>query len=101
MKLNEQNARFAVVGTAFHNGGTYSFHNSLEAALREKHKHQSDTCKCGCADVVPVTEEARKEYMNARDTWNNPIYSGYAAPALYADLPEWEPGKFSPYQLCK
>ena len=101
MKLNESNAKFAVVKTAFHNGGALSFHNSLDEAIKQAKKLQRGECVCGCADVVPVTEEARKEYMNARDKWNNPIYSGYAVPALYADLPEWAPGKFSPYQLCK
>ena len=93
MKLDASNARFAVVGTAFHNGGTYSFHNSYDAAIKAKKQHQSETCTCGCAGVVPVTEDALREMIATGDY--------YDRPALYTDLPDWEPGKQTPYQLCK
>lgn len=33
MKLNEKNAQFAVIATAFHGGGVISFHNSLERLI--------------------------------------------------------------------
>ena len=36
MKLNENNAKFAVVASAFHGGGVISFHNSLKAALKAR-----------------------------------------------------------------
>ena len=102
MKLTEKNARFAVVKTAFHNGGTISFHNSLEAAKNAALKFQSAGCSCGCADVVPVTIDAQKEIITARDRWGNPLYMEYGAPALYADLPEWgASSNLSPYQICK
>ena len=101
MKLDETNARFAVVKTAFHNGGTISFHNSLDAAMKTKKKYQHGECVCGCAGVVPVTEDAQNEIIAARDRWNNPIYTAYVAPALYANLPEFGIGLVSPYALCK
>ena len=101
MILTEKNARFAVVKTAFHNGGTISFHNSLDAAMKMKKKHQRGECVCGCAGVVPVTEDAQNEIIEARDRWNNPIYTAYAAPTLYANLPEFGVGKLNPYELCK
>jgi hypothetical protein len=102
MKLTENNARFAVVKTAFHNGGAVSFHNSLEAAMKAKKKLQRGECVCGCADVVPVTIDAQNEIVAARDRWNNPIYTADSAPALYADLPEFGVGgRVSPYALCR
>jgi len=102
MKLTEKNARFAVVRTAFHNGGTVSFHTSLEAAMKAKRSYQNTDCICGCAGVVPVTVEAQNEIIAARDRWNNPIYTAYAAPTLYASLPEFGVGgRVSPYDLCK
>ena len=102
MKLTEENARFAVVKTAFHNGGTVSFHVSLDEAMKAKKKLQRGDCVCGCAGVVPVTIDAQKEIVKARDRWGNPLYMEYGAPALYADLPEFGVGsRVSPYALCK
>ena len=89
MKLTEKNAQYAVVKTAFHNGGTISFHNSLEAAKNAALKFQSAGCSCGCADVVPVTESAQKTLTE------------YEVPALYSNLPEWGACGISPYQLCR
>ena len=95
MKLDETNAKFAVVRTAFHNGGTISFHNSLEAAKTAKKQNTSVTCECGCCGVVPVTPEARTELMDdANRSW-------YHVPLLYSELSYWDTGKQSPYTLCK
>ena len=95
MKLDETNARFAVVRTAFHNGGTISFHNSLEAAKTAKKQNTSATCECGCCGVVPVTPEARTELMDdANRSW-------YHIPVLYSELEYWDVGKQGPYTLCK
>ena len=66
MKLNETNARFAVVKTAFHNGGTLSFHISLEYATKKARAFRG-SCMCGCCKVVPVTEEAREEMWNTKN----------------------------------
>lgn len=101
MKLDETNAKFAVVKTAFHNGGTISFHNSLEAAIKSKNENTSETCSCGCCGIVPITVDAQKEIVNYRDRWNNPIYLNYAPPALYETLSYWDAGKFGPYELCR
>ena len=90
MKLNETNAKFAVVKTAFHNGGTIGFYNSLDAAKKAALRYQGGSgCRCGCADVVPVTRDAQK------------LLTEFETPALYADLPEWYPGFPNPYALCK
>lgn len=64
MKLNETNARYAVVRTAFHGGGVIRFHKSLEEALKTQKWYREGVCTCGCCAVVPVTEEARKEYWH-------------------------------------
>ena len=90
MKLDETNAKFAVVKTAFHNGGTIGFYNSLDAAKKAALRYQGGSgCWCGCAEVVPLTREAQKTLTE------------YEAPALYADLPEWYVGYPNPYALCK
>ena len=93
MKLTEKNARFAVVKTAFHNGGTVSFHNSLTEAHRVERANRSATCTCGCVDIVPITEEARDEMIKVFDCWDHI--------SLYSELPFWDAGKYTPYQLCK
>lgn len=61
MKLDETNSKFAVVKNAFHGGGTISFHNSLNAALKAEKKYINffgDYCA-----IVPVTEEAYNELI--------------------------------------
>ena len=93
MKLNENNARFAVVRTALHGGGTISFHKSLKAALKvEKENTQSD-CVCGCCAVVPITKEARKELVK----------NGYAESetALYEDVPSYTANGEHYSKICK
>lgn len=85
MKLDEKNARFAVIATAFHGGGVISFHKSLKAALRADKESTQGGCTCGCCAVVPITREARRELARAE-------YSEYSACdeseiTLYKDLP--------------
>lgn len=58
MRLTENNAKFAVVKTAFHGGGILSLHISAEAAERAARKYKQNDCKCGCCRVVPITELA-------------------------------------------
>jgi len=96
MKLTEQNARFAVVKTAFHNGGTISFHKSWDAAVKSMEKWIGDSsCTCGCAAVVPVTFEAQKEIGAKGGYYDNEC-------PLYADLPEWDStSHLNPYNLCR
>lgn len=67
MKLNETNASFAVVATAFHGGGTWTYHNSLDQAMKSCKQHTNPRCVCGCCAVIPITEQARNqmiEYIN-------------------------------------
>ena len=96
MKLTEKNARFAVVRTAFHSGGTISFHKSFEAASKARDRWIGEsTCACGCAAVVPVTHEARREIA---------VKGGYYDDEhqLYADLPEWDACKGFRYDtICR
>lgn len=100
MKLNENNSKFAIVKTAFHNGGTISFHNSLESALKAEKKNTSESCACGCCGIVPVTAEAKKEILIYRDKWNNPIIYNDNIP-LYSDLSEYCANGEHYSQLCK
>jgi len=100
MKLTENNARFAVVATAFHKGGTISFHNSLDAAIKARNKFAGNSCECGCAGVVPVTEEAKAVMKSYRDSHNNPVYEIGHLP-LYVNLPTYQANGESPYQLCR
>ena len=93
MKLNEKNARFAVVKTAFHGGGVISYHNSLEEALKSDRKYSSGGCTCGCCRVIPITEEARKELFER----------GYCSrhADLLEDIPYFSGNESSPYSICK
>lgn len=93
MKLNEKNARFAVVKTAFHGGGVISFHRSLEEAIKSDRKYSSGGCICGCCRVIPITEEARKELFER----------GYCSlhEDLLEDIPRYTGNEFSPYIICK
>ena len=57
MKLDETNAKFAVVRRAFHGGRAVSFHTSAEAAERAAKRHQSPACACGgCAVALTIDE---------------------------------------------
>lgn len=58
MRLTENNARFAVVKTAFHGGGVISYHYSADQADRAARKFRQPDCSCGCCRVVPVAELA-------------------------------------------
>lgn len=101
MKLNETNAAFAIVKTAFHGGGTLSFHKSLSSAERCADRFRG-TCKCGCCAVIPVTVEAREEMWNTET--NDPCrypkypYREYFEDindmALYNDVPAYEPNMY-------
>ena len=93
MRLTEKNARFAVVRTAFHRGGTVSFHRSLRAAERAAQRARVGECCCGCCGVVPVTVDAWREMPDAPVAYNG-------RRLLYADLPEYN-GNQSAYQWCK
>ena len=94
MKLNENNARFAVVSTAGHGGGTISFHNSLKEALKSKRHHTAEDCTCGCCSVVAITEEANKELRMLEDYY-------YTSNYLYKDLPEYQANGEYYGQLCR
>ena len=51
-KLTEETARYAIVKTAFHGGGTISFHRSLDAAIKAANRYiNAGNCSCGCAGV--------------------------------------------------
>lgn len=93
MKLNEKNARFAVVKTAFHGGGVISYHNSIEEAIKSDRKYSSGSCICGCCRVIPITEEARKELFER----------GYCSlhADLLEDIPCYTGNESSPYIICK
>lgn len=65
MKLNEKNAKFAVVRTAFHGGGVVSYHTSLAAAERAGRSETNSSCCCGCCGIVPITIQAAKEMKKA------------------------------------
>lgn len=95
MKLNENNANFAVVGTAFHGGGVISYHKSLRAAERSARCSVVGECDCGCCGVVPITESARREMMqfyryNIRDDIR-----------LLHEIPFYSGNERSPYMLCR
>ena len=96
MKLDETNAKFAVVKTAFHNGGTISFHTSWDAAVKSMAKWiGNSSCTCGCAAVVPVTFEAQKEIRAKGGYYDQDC-------PLYADLPELDSIRHhQPYELCR
>ena len=93
MRLNEKNAKFAVVKTAFHGGGIVSYHNSLDEALKSERKYASGDCTCGCCRVIPITGEAQKELFERG-------YSSQYA-ALLEEIPQYSGNESSPYTICK
>lgn len=101
--LNETNSKFAVVRTSFHNGGAICFTNSLDVAKKAARKFTGDSCACGCCAVVPVTVEAKQEYLDSFDKSSNEyMYYAYNEPMkLYAELPEWAPGKYHYGAICR
>ena len=48
---------------------------------------------------LQVHKEAASEMLKEVDRDGNPTC--YERPTLYSNLPAWEPGKYSPYQLCR
>ena len=92
MKLNETNAKYAVVRTAFHGGGTISFHNSLDAALHSKRKNTFEDCCCGCCAIIPITEEAQDEI--------GPDEMG-SYTKLYKEIPYYEANGEHYSTICK
>jgi len=99
MKLTENNAKFAIVKTAFHGGGTISFHNSLESAIKAEKQNTSETCTCECCGIVPITAEAKKEMLSYRDEWNELVFQGEIS--LYSELSECQANGEHYTQLCK
>ena len=75
MKLNEKNANYAVIKTAFHGGGVVSYHKSLTAAEKACKKFRGNNCICGCCAVVTIDK--------------------------LQEIPEYTGNEFSPYTLCK
>ncbi len=66
---------YALVRTAFHNGGVISYHKDLEHAAWAQWQQQDGTeCCCGCAVIVPANEVA--ELQDAS------YCAGYNTPAL-------------------
>lgn len=63
MKLNENNSNFAVKASNFHGGNIISFHNSLKEALKTERKNRVPNCKCGCAYIIPLNEQAKKALL--------------------------------------
>jgi hypothetical protein len=97
-KLNEKNANFAIVRTAFHGGGIASFHKSLKAAKRLEKTHSIFGCDCGCCSIIPITEEARKELK----MWEKEIYGDcedYIP--LLRDIPFYQASGESPYDIVR
>lgn len=88
-----ENAKYAVVRTAFHGGGVESVHKSLTAAERAAKAYRKSGCECGCCAVIPITVQAREEMPNhGRDICDNLI-------PLLEDIPEYTGNEFSPYVL--
>lgn len=93
MKLNESNSRFAIVRTAFHCGGTVSFHTSLKEAIKADRNTRDVHCSCGCCAIVPITKEAKAELIKAN------IDTGF--PTLYDDLPYYSANGESYSKICR
>lgn len=88
-----ENAKYAVVRTAFHGGGVESVHKSLTAAERAAKAYRKSGCECGCCAVIPITVQACEEMPNhGRDICDNLI-------PLLEDIPEYTGNEFSPYVL--
>lgn len=100
MKLNENNAQFAVVSTAFHGGGTISFHTSLNAAMISENKNTSKTCNCGCCSVIPITESAKEEMLELCDDNGERIWEESEL-SLYSEISEYEAKGEHYSKLCK
>ena len=71
MKIED--ARYAVVRSAFHGGGLISLHKSFFQALRSLRKSKFSDCQCGCAGIVDL--RAKESYFDESEYIN--IYSKY------------------------
>lgn len=63
MRLTKNNAKFAILTTAFHGGGVLGYYNNLDNAFKAAEKYRGG-CMCGCCSVVPITPAAQKEMNN-------------------------------------
>lgn len=101
MKLTAENSKFAVCKTAFHNGGTILFTNSLKRAIDVAAAECSGDCQCGCAGVVAITKEARTEMLNYRNKLGEPVWEEKEDIPMYDSLPTYQANGESYWTLCK
>lgn len=98
MKVNYENANYAVIRTAFHGGGTIAFTDDLESAIEIERENTAQGCTCGCCSVVPVTKEAMKKMNRLTDEFGDFIYYRYQ---LYDEYPVYT-ANGEPYgKLCR
>ena len=88
-QLTEDNAKFAVVRTAFHGGRAIAFTNDIDEAYEIRKQNRSRDCTCGCCNVVPITTEAAKELVQR---WKKEDrYVLVENVDLYDELPFYDP----------
>lgn len=63
MRLNKDNAKYAVVQWAMWNGGVVSYHNSLSQAIKKANAYNKSPNANGyeVCRVFPITKEAQDE----------------------------------------
>lgn len=120
MKLTLENAKFAVVRTAFHGGGIVSLHMSAKQAIKRAIRECTPGCMCGCAEVFPIlrgreaAQELHSEYKAiAYDTGRDigeiipsihqnrmvgMLTNHYYDPTYLQDLSDVRTGDESPYE---
>ena len=113
--MEKEHAKFAVVRTAFHKGGTIKLHRSLSEAQKTAIANFRPCCMCRCCEIFPINEEGAEEMLS--------YYQGLAltndvsiqeilpkihrnndnewAPTYYNDLKDHIDGNESPYQFVR
>lgn len=110
-----EEAKFAVVRTAFHKGGTIKFHRSLREAQKTAISNLHPGCMCHCCEIFPLNETAAEEllsyYQDLAYTQDVALQellprvhrnSGHEwEPTYYNELKDYIDGNESPYQFVR
>lgn len=113
--MKKENAKFAVVRSAFHKGGTIKFHLSLREAQKTAISNLHPGCMCRCCEIFPVNEagaeEMRGYYIDLAYTQDVPLQDiipsvhrnkkGKWSPTYYNKLKDHMDGNEPPYQFIR
>lgn len=113
--MKKESAKFAVVRTAFHKGGTIKFHRSIREAQKTAIANLHPGCMCQCCEIFPLNKEGVAELL----TYYQYLASTHGLslqeilprvhrngnyewdPTYYNELKDYMDGNESPYQFIR